>query len=184
MHDRPLGQADVRERRRRTGRLRDSEERDLKEFEMPKTTTAKAHWKACRAVELMLDGKTYDQIAREVGYANRGTAHRVVAKALSERLADDIDVLRAVEGDRLEAMLCALWPLALDGDVRAAHTVLKIIDTEARLYGLYNYAVEAQPTTLVMSPERAARFDAEQAEAQLAETDTDDNPTTSSAGSA
>ena len=58
---------------------------------------AEALWKACRAVELMRKGRSYDQIAREVGYANRGTAHRVVAKALSERLADNIDELRAME---------------------------------------------------------------------------------------
>lgn len=58
----------------------------------------------------MLKGCSYDQIAREVGYANRGTAHRVVAKALAERLADDIDQLRELELARLDGLQTSLWP--------------------------------------------------------------------------
>jgi hypothetical protein len=45
----------------------------------------------------MLAGRSYDQIASAVGYANRGTAHRVVAKALAQRLVDDVDQLREFE---------------------------------------------------------------------------------------
>lgn len=101
------------------------------------TTKAKASWRACRSVELMLNGRTYDQIAREVGFANRGTAHRVVAKALSERLADDIDELREMEVARLDALQASLWPKAEKGDVRAVNTVVRIIDKRCRLLGLY-----------------------------------------------
>jgi hypothetical protein len=36
----------------------------------------------------------------EISYANRGRAHRVVAKALAHRLADDIDQLRRISGDQ------------------------------------------------------------------------------------
>ena len=42
---------------------------------------ALAEWRKARAVELRIEGCGYDDIAREVGYANRGTAHRVVQKA-------------------------------------------------------------------------------------------------------
>ena len=69
---------------------------------------------------MILAGCSYEQFAREVGYANRGTAHRVVAKALSERLADDIDQLREMELARLDALLASLWAKAEKGDLRAA----------------------------------------------------------------
>ncbi len=49
-----------------------------------------AAWRKARAVE----GHTYDTIAREVGYANRGTAYRVVRQALDERIAESVDEAR------------------------------------------------------------------------------------------
>jgi hypothetical protein len=64
----------------------------------------------------------YDEVARQVGYANRGTAHRAVAQALSERLVDGIDELRALEVARLDAMQAALWPQVEAGDPKASMT--------------------------------------------------------------
>ena len=79
----------------------------------------------------------YDEVARQVGYANRGTAHRAVAQALSERLVDGIDELRALEVARLDAMQAALWPPQVEaGDTRASMTVIRIIDRRCRLLGL------------------------------------------------
>ncbi len=60
-----------------------------------------AHRKA-KAVELAVQGHTNASIAREVGYANRGTAYRVVRQALDERVADNVDELRATEVARLD----------------------------------------------------------------------------------
>ena len=57
-----------------------------------------------KAVELAVKGHTYDTIAREVGYANHGTAHRVVRQALDEHVAEDVDELRATEVARLDAL--------------------------------------------------------------------------------
>ncbi len=115
---------------------------------------ALADWRKCRAVELALHGKTYDQIAREVGYANRGTAHRVVRKALADRLVDNIDELREFEAARLDALQAALWDKAMSGDVRATAGILRIIDRRCRLLGLYHHkTVEESPRYLVMPEE-------------------------------
>ena len=43
-----------------------------------------AAWRKAEAVELAVEDHTYDTVAREVGYANRGTAYRVVRQALDE----------------------------------------------------------------------------------------------------
>jgi hypothetical protein len=113
---------------------------------------AEASWKAARAVELVREGKTYDQVARAVGYANRGTAHRVVTKALAERLVDGIDDLRSIEVARLDALQAALWPRVEKGEVRAINSVLRLIDRRCRLYGLYSGEQQESAWTLVMPP--------------------------------
>jgi transposase-like protein len=106
---------------------------------------ALASWRKCRAVELALHGRSYDQIAREIGYANRGTVHRVVANALADRLVDGIDELREWEAARLDALQAAAWDKAMAGDVRAVNSVLKIIDRRCRLFGLYGHGPAATP---------------------------------------
>ena len=124
--------------------------------------TALTRWRQCRAVELVLEGKKYDDIAREVGYANRGTAHRAVAKALSERVVDNIDELRALEGNRLDALQAALWDDAMDGDVRAANTIVKIIALRCRLLGLYAIKRDQHAAaSLVLTPTELAAWERE-----------------------
>ncbi len=114
-------------------------------------TRAMAAWRASKAVELMLAGCSYDQIAREVGYANRGTAHRVVAKALATRLADDIDQLREMELARLDALQASLWAKAEKGDLRAVSACVRITDKRCRLLGLYGFKGAEEPLqTLVI----------------------------------
>ncbi len=43
---------------------------------------ALASYRRTRALELRAQGKAYAEIAREVGYANKGTAHKVISQAL------------------------------------------------------------------------------------------------------
>jgi hypothetical protein len=124
-----------------------------------RSTSALATWRASRAVELLSEGKTYDQIATEVGYANRGTAHRVVRKALAERLAENIESIRWLEGDRLEDLLRAHWPKAMDGDIPSARVILKIINMRCRLYGLYDVPPVWSPMALVMSRDEAMAYE-------------------------
>ena len=90
-----------------------------------------------RAVEMALGGATYQQIAQGMGYANRGTVHRIVQQALRQREVDGIDEVRLLELGRLDALQAALWGPALEGDTRAAVVVLRLIDRRCRLLGLY-----------------------------------------------
>ena len=115
---------------------------------------AQARIKRARAVELMSEGKSYDQIAREVGFAHRGSAHRADSKALAERTVEAVDDLRQIELDRLDRLQESLWPKAMDGDLQAVITILRITDRRIRLLGLQkDTGVEDdRPTTLVMGP--------------------------------
>lgn len=114
---------------------------------------AVSEYRKAKAVELALAGATYDQIAREVGYANRGTAHRTVTKALAERVDEAVDEYRRVELDRLDALQASLWDRAMEGDIASASTILKIIEKRIRLLGLEHQVVEgASPRTVVLHP--------------------------------
>ena len=57
-----------------------------------------------RAVELKAAGLTYEQIAAELGYANRGTVYRIVSEALKAQTVEGVDQLRSLEVERLDQL--------------------------------------------------------------------------------
>lgn len=89
-----------------------------------------------RAVELLASGCTYQQVADQLGYTSRGTAHNIVTKALREQTAEAVGSLRGLENARLDALQLALWDAAMTGDVRAAVGIVKIVQARVRLKGL------------------------------------------------
>ena len=111
-----------------------------------------ARWRQAKAVELAQAGHDYDSIAREVGYSNRGTAWRVVQKALQDRVTEGVDEYRRLELDRLDRLMRAHWDEALAGDLAAAHVVLRIIDQRIRLLGLVHTSDDApaHPVSIVV----------------------------------
>jgi hypothetical protein len=96
---------------------------------------ASASWRRSEAVRLKAAGHTYEQVAQRLGYANRGTVHRV-QQALHARQVESVDELRHLELARLDALQAALWPRAMNGDVPAALAVLRVVDQRLRLLGL------------------------------------------------
>ena len=105
---------------------------------MPKSRTL-ALARQSDAVALFREGQTFDQIAGAVGFANRGTAHRVVTKAFRERLVENIDMHRQLELDRLDDLQATLWPLMESGDVKAAALILEVIGQRSKLLGLLDH---------------------------------------------
>ncbi len=98
---------------------------------------ALASYRRTRAVELRAQGLGYAEIARELGYANKGTAHKVIAQALESREANSVELLRTLELERLDAIHAAIWDAAMAGEVRAVMPLLRIIDARCRLLGLH-----------------------------------------------
>ncbi len=120
-----------------------------------KRNRALAEWRKARAVELATQGHTYQHIADELGYANRGTVHRLVQQTLQAHQADSVDQLRALEVARLDALQESLWEPAMAGDLRAVGQVVQIIVARSRLLGLMSLAKKArvkcrQPQTVVL----------------------------------
>jgi hypothetical protein len=110
-----------------------------------------------KAVELRTAGLTYDQIAVELGYANRGTIYRVVAEALKAQTAEAIAKLRSLEVERLDHVQLAMWQRAMDGNVPSATAVVRCIMARCRLLGLDGPSLlgreDPRPRTLVVPPE-------------------------------
>ena len=118
-----------------------------------------------RAVELATAGMTYQRIADELGYSNRGTVYPLVQSALTRELQEDVENHRRLERDRLDALQVSLWEKAMAGDTAAVHEVLQIIRARCRLLGLdlrvKPFGAPAQsPRTVVVTeeePEKSAR---------------------------
>ena len=105
---------------------------------------ALAVWRRTRSVELKIAGHSYQQIAEELGYANRGTVHKIIKEALAGREADAVDMLRQVEVDRLNALQAAVWPRAMQGHLPSIAAAQKLIEARCKVLGL-DVAVKKDP---------------------------------------
>lgn len=107
---------------------------------MPESRTSvrrlAAHERQIRALELRRQGKSFPEIARELGYRGVASAYDAVMGALRATLREPAEQVRALELERLDIMLNAVWPAALEGDIAAQQQVLRLMDRRARYLGL------------------------------------------------
>ena len=97
---------------------------------------AAAALRAAQALNLRKLGMTYDNIARECGYNNRGTAYNAVQRELQRTLQEAADDLRMLEAQRLDDLYRAMIPKALKGDGWSVDRCLRIMERRAALLGL------------------------------------------------
>jgi hypothetical protein len=115
---------------------------------MPKSKTV-ALARQAAAVERFRNGENFDQIARGVGYANRGNAHRAVTTALRERIIEDIDTYRQIELERIDLVEAELLAIASSSKsdaskIRALREVLTASRDRSKLLGLYDHTLKAE----------------------------------------
>lgn len=105
-------------------------------------------------VRLRRSGMTFDAIARTLGYADSGRAHHAFTGFMKNYPREDVEDLRQLELDRLDAMQHAIWPRVLDSEDSNQHwamdRALKIQDQRSRLMGL-NKPVRQEVTVLTES---------------------------------
>lgn len=89
-----------------------------------------------QVVALRAQGRTWLQIAEEVGYADPSGSRDAYMRAASRVVADDINEMRTLELQRLDNIQSAHWLNAMGGDVPAANLVLKVIESRRKLLGL------------------------------------------------
>ncbi len=101
-----------------------------------KQPSAKTVEKWAQALNLRKGGASYDDIARQLGYSDGASAYNAVQSALGLAIAEPAEEVRKLELERLDRLQVAQWRAAMNGDVRAAQTVLKIMERRARLTGI------------------------------------------------
>ena len=90
-----------------------------------------------QVVQYRQGGATFDAIAKKLGYADESGA-RVAFKRAMERMRDDAlnAEMRELHRQRLEVALTAIWPNVVKGDLEAIKVMLKILERDAKLYGI------------------------------------------------
>lgn len=105
-----------------------------------------------KAIALKIAGLDYQAIADQLGYADRASAYKDIERALQKALkeeAQEVSALRTLTVQRYDRLQAAYWPKALQGDVKAAEVVLKILAQRSKIEGTEapaRLAVDAQVT--------------------------------------
>lgn len=103
---------------------------------------ATAAEKRKQALDLRRAGWSFDEIAAEVGYANKGSAHRAVKQGIADITRESASELLELELSRLDDLFSGLYESARNGDNFSVDRALKIMDQRARLLGLYDHKPE------------------------------------------
>lgn len=99
---------------------------------------ATAAEKRKQALDLRRAGWSFEDIAAEVGYANKGSAHRAVKQGIADITRESATELLELELARLDDLMAGAYEQARNGDLFAVDRVLKIIDQRAKFLGLYD----------------------------------------------
>ena len=92
--------------------------------------------RARQALELRIAGATFDQIASQLGYANRSGAYLAVKAALNRIPAHEVEEYRRLNIERLNRMRLANNPNIKSGDTAAMRVEISIQEREAKYLGL------------------------------------------------
>jgi len=100
---------------------------------------AAAAVRAAQALDLRLQGYTYEEIARECGYAGRQGAQKAVQRELQRTVQEPADQLRELEARRLNKLYQVAYRQAIkggEGYLWAVDRCIKITEQRRALLGL------------------------------------------------
>jgi hypothetical protein len=91
--------------------------------------------RATQAMELRLAGATYDEIAEALGWKDKSSAYRAVARGIDRMMEEPTERVRKMQNRRYERLLRAVWPSAVKGDYQAVQRAESLLDKLSRLNG-------------------------------------------------
>ena len=98
--------------------------------------------RADEALRLRLLRLPYRTIAERVGYASPSSAYRAVERALKNLPRENATALRDQELEALDVAQRSIMRMVLSGHLGAIDRMLRIMDSRARLAGLYAMPAE------------------------------------------
>ncbi len=123
---------------------------------MARTAHAAVLERQSEAISLYGQGRSYDEIAEQLGYAGRGSAWKAVDRGL--RVQRDLragDYLQT-QIDRYERILATSWERSTNGhDWRAANIVLRTLERLDKLLRLGDgeHSVSGESVVIAANPE-------------------------------
>ena len=99
-------------------------------------TSLAVHQKHLQAVDLRLNGASYNQIKETLGYKSKSSVHAAIISIIKKDRAGNPRLLREIENQRLDRLWMAMFPLAQRGDARAASVCVRISKRRSELEGL------------------------------------------------
>jgi hypothetical protein len=88
------------------------------------------------ALEYRKSGMSYRAIADRIGVKSSATTYRYIQNALLNLVKEPAEGVRALEIERLDQALVAIWPKIIDGCLFSIKTMLSIMERRAKLLGL------------------------------------------------
>ena len=88
-------------------------------------------------IKLRTEGKTYQQIADQLGYADDTGARAAWLRAMERIPAESVNEYRQIQMNRLEATIAILWPKIEAGDLQAFPAFMAALKEQSALLGLY-----------------------------------------------
>jgi len=98
--------------------------------------SARSRYRAAVAVELRMAGAQYEDIAKELGYADKSGAWRAVQRSLKARTVSAVDRYRMVKYAELESLHHRELPSAMKGDLSAVNRLVQASGERVSLMGL------------------------------------------------
>jgi hypothetical protein len=92
--------------------------------------------RATNALTMRKLGYTYDKIAEQCGYRERGAAYHAVQRELQRTIAPVAEDVRELELARLDDLLTVYFSKAMKGDGWSMDRVLRIMERRAAFLGL------------------------------------------------
>lgn len=81
-------------------------------------------------------GLPHHVIAKQVGYEGASSVSKAIKRALDERMSEPVEGVRALEVERCNRLLQALWRDGLEGRYLAIDRILRVMERKAQLQGL------------------------------------------------
>tara|TARA_B100000131_G_scaffold265524_1_gene263099 strand:- start:166 stop:696 length:531 start_codon:yes stop_codon:yes gene_type:complete len=89
-----------------------------------------------RVVDLKKAGLTYDQIASELGYADRSGAKRALDAALERWGTESVTSLRMIQNEQIDDLFRRVMTAILEGDLSQVDVAIRLMKRRAELFGL------------------------------------------------
>jgi transcriptional regulator len=93
--------------------------------------------KRSEALALRIAGMSYEEIATTLGWANKSVAWKAVQKGIADVPRENARELKTMQLETLNEAKLSIFAAVRRGDVQAIDRLIKVLDHEAKLEGLY-----------------------------------------------